>query len=159
MKRKYGVEDDSQALCPFITSSTTFHSSSCCDNKQPQQGTWKHLGLAVLCISNLLPYGIRVPVGTWKPRKFTPQGQHLTHVVWKVGDMHTSSESTYWNCREAPEAHSSNHLNHNPLDQISLFPFYCSSKILLGPLPKINFLQASSCPKLYHQKLTSLTER
>lgn len=76
-------------------------------------------------------------------------------MVWKV---HSSSESTSWNCREAPEAHNSNHLNHTALDQISFFLFYCSNKMSLGSLPKIHFLQASPCLRLYHQKLTSLTE-
>ena len=51
VKRKYGIEDASQASCPFISSSATFHSSSCCDNKQPWRGLGQYLGLAVLCIS------------------------------------------------------------------------------------------------------------
>lgn len=163
MKRKYGIEDASQASCPFISSSATFHSSSCRDNKQPWRGAGQYLGLAVLCIFLHLciqpsTLGHSSTCGNLETQKIHTTG--ATSDPWWFGRWVTCTplQSTYWNCREAPEAHSSNHLNHTPLDQIALFPFYCSSKMSLGPLPKINFLQASSCPKLYHQKLISMTE-
>lgn len=127
MKRKYGVEDGSQASGPFITSSATFAVTTSSHGRVPGST------LALLFFASPA-FCLRAFKYLWEPGN--PENSHLRGnvwpmVVWKVGD--SSSDSTSWNCREAPEAHKSNHLNHTALDQISFFPFYCSNKMSLGP--------------------------